>query len=351
MKTKRSWTIQRTAIVRQALEPFKTRLLGIFIYLFALLLIGTFGYMHLEGWGTIDALYMSVISLTAVGFSEVYPLSESGRIFTMFLLAFSVIGLGMCWAVFTALIVESDLGNLLGRYRMDKKIKTLQDHFIVCGLGRMGRVIADEVERMGCECIVIESDRDRAAALLSPETLFLVGDATREQTLEDAGIMRAKGVAGCLTDDAENLLLCLTARGMRPDIEIVARASDEESLKKLRRAGATHAVSPNITGAVRMASVMMRPSVVGFLDAATLGADISLRLEEAVIPSESQLAGKSLADAKIPQNTGLVVMAIKAGEAAPRYNPGPETLLNGGDTIIVLGSPEQIEGLRGYVNL
>ena len=201
------------------------------------------------------------------------------------------------------------------------------------------------------ECIVIESDRDRAAALLSPETLFLVGDATREQTLEDAGIMRAKGVAGCLTDDAENLLLCLTARGMRPDIEIVARASDEESLKKLRRAGATHAVSPNITGAVRMASVMMRPSVVGFLDAATLGADISLRLEEAVIPSESQLAGKSLADAKIPQNTGLVVMAIKAGEAAPRYNPGPETLLNGGDTIIVLGSPEQIEGLRGYVNL
>jgi voltage-gated potassium channel len=351
MKTKRSWTIQRTAIVRQALQPFKARLLGIFVYLVALLLIGTLGYMELEGWGGIDSLYMAVISLTAVGFSEVHPLSEAGRIFTMFLLAFSVIGLGMCWAVFTALIVESDLGDLLGRYRMEKKIKTLQDHFIICGLGRMGHVIADEVHRMGFECIVIESNQDRVNSALPPETPFLIGDATREQTLEDAGILRARGLAGCLTDDAENLLLCLTARGMRPDIEIVSRASDEESLKKLRRAGATHAVSPNITGAVRMASVMLRPSVVSFLDAATLGADISLRLEEAMIPPHSQLAGKTLADAKIPQNTGLVVLAIKAGDVAPRYNPGPETLLSGGDTVIVLGSPDQIEGLRGYVNL
>lgn len=235
-----------------------------------------------------------------------------------------------------------------------REVSDMSHHFIVCGGGRMGRVLIEEMARSGCTFVLIETDSNRAADLLKdhPDLQIVEGDATKEHTLTSAGIERADGLAACLTDDADNLLLCLTARGLCPNLTIVARAVDEETIDKMSRAGADHAISPNITGGVRMASMLIRPSVVNFLDVATTGVgDMTLRLEESEIPSSSPLNGATLADARIPQRTGLIVLALRRkGESGyAQYNPGPETRLEAGDVMIVLGRQEQVQRLRQYV--
>lgn len=201
---------------------------------------------------------------------------------------------------------------------------------------------------------MIEKSPERAARLLAdhPGILIIEDDATKEHTLQAARIQTARGVAACLAEDADNLLVSITAHYMKPELNVVARANDEESLDKLRRAGADHVISPNVTGGIRMASMLLRPSVVSFLDVATTAGDkVTLRLEETEIPTSSRLAGKSLADARIPQRTGLIVLALKRGRGAqgPIYNPGPELQLEAGDVMIVLGREEQIQSLRDYL--
>jgi voltage-gated potassium channel len=237
---------------------------------------------------------------------------------------------------------------------MMREISQMSNHFIVCGGGRMGRVVIEEMVRSSRPFVLIESGPNRVAELLKdyPDISIVDGDATKEHTLTTAGIEKASGLAACLTDDADNLLLCLTARGLCPNLTIVARAVDEETLDKLSRAGADHAISPNITGGVRMASMLLRPSVVSFLDVATTGiGDMTLRLEEAEIPPGTPFVGASLADARIRERTGLVVLALKrAGKGSSiQYNPGPETKLEKDDVMIVLGREEQILRLRRYV--
>ena len=334
-------------------RPFMTRFFWASVYFNSIIAVGTFGYVVVEEWDFLDALYMAVITATSVGFMEVRPLSEAGRIFTMVLLIGGITGLGIWWALITAFVVETDLAGILRRRRSMKAIDTLKNHFIVCGAGRMGRVIIREMCDAGVDFVVVECSPEKIHLLHEefPQVIVMEGDATKEHTLKVVGIDHSRGIVAGLATDADNLLLCMTARGLNRDIEIVARATDEESLAKLKRAGANHAISPNVTGAVRMAATMLRPAVTSFLDAATVGADISLRLEEAEIPPGSSLAGKSLADARIPSRTGLIVLALraKAGSGVPTYNPGPEVMLAEGDVMIVLGHEEQIENLRQYV--
>ncbi len=334
------------------LRPFGPRFAGVTVYFSILFVVGTIGYLSLEGWGLVDAAYMAVLTLTAIGYGEVHPLSPAGRLFTIPIMILSIVGLGILWALITALVVELDLGGMMRRRRAMRRIEELRDHYLVCGGGRMGRVVMRELIASGRPFVVIEADAQRAAALLGefPDLLLVHGDATREQLLTTAGLGVAKELAACLPGDADNLFLCLTARGLRPNLEIVSRASDEESLDKLRRAGANHVVSPEVTGAVRMASTLLRPSVVSFLDAVTFGGDITLRLEETVIPAGSNLAGRTLAEARIPQRTGLIVLALRrAVGGAPTYNPGPESRLEVGDVMIALGDPGQMQRLRDYV--
>ncbi len=335
----------------EVLRPFAGRFLWAAAYFNAVVFGGMLGYRAIEGWPWLDCLYMSSITATSVGFMEVAPMDAAGRIFTMALMAFGVVGLGFWWALTTALIVETDLRGMWGRRKMERQLERLEGHHIVCGGGRTGRVIAEEMRQSRIPYVVVDRRRDRLDALAAAvEGIFVVeGDATKEATLQAAGIERARGLACCLSDDAENLLLCLTARGLRPTLPIVARADDPESLEKLRRAGATQTVSPNYTGAVRMASALVRPSVVSFLDAATSEGEIALRLEEVEIPGASPLAGRSLAQASIPQRTGLVVLALNRADRPQIHNPGPDPRIEAGDRVIVLGKPDQIERLRGYV--
>lgn len=337
---------------RGAIRRFEKRIVWAILYFNVVIASGTVGYRLIEGWAWFDSLYMSVITATSVGFSEVHPLSGAGRAFTMLFLGFAVAGLGLLWAIATALLIELDLGDVFRRRRMHKKIEDLTGHYIVCGAGRMGRVIIGEMVQSGAALVVIERSAERLEAVRDryPNLPAVEGDATHDHVLERAGIRRAKGLAAALPMDAENLFLCLTARALNADLEIASRATDGESVAKMHRAGANHVISPNVTGGVRMVATLLKPSVVSFLDAATITDDTALRLEELPVPSGSRLAGKRLAEARIPQETGLIVLALRrAGSEGPAvFNPGPDIRLEVGDVMIVLGRREQLDRLKHF---
>jgi voltage-gated potassium channel len=341
------------------MRPYVNRFLGTGLFFTGLLLFGTLGYMGIEEWEWGDSLYMTVITLTAVGYDEVHPLSPTGRIFTSFILAGGITGLGLWVAFLTSFVVELDLTPVLRRRRTEKEIKKMQNHVIVCGAGRTGSQVMEELLVAGESFVVIERDRAKVEEIqeLLPDLVVVEGDATIDHFLEEAGVQKARGLIACLSADTDNLFVCLTARDLRSDLEIVARAYEEETVPKLYRAGANHVVSPNASGAIRMAAFMLRPSVVSFLDVATRSPDLTLRLEQETVTETSPLAGQTLADARIPQNTGLIVIALRkrnpeGAEEAYSYvfNPVATTRLDPGDIMIVLGAPEQIRSLRAFVN-
>ncbi len=341
------------------MRVYVTRFLGTALFFVSLLLVGTLGYMGIEAWSAGDSLYMTIITLTAVGYEEVHPLSPTGRIFTSLILAGGITGMGLWFAFLTSFIVELDLANVVRNRKMKKEIGKMKNHIIVCGAGRTGKQVVEELLTAGESFVVIERDRKMVEEMreLLPELLVIEGDATVDHFLEEAGIQEARGLISCLSADTDNLFVCLSARDLRKDIEIVARAYEEETVPKLYRAGANHVVSPNASGAIRMASFMLRPSVVSFLDVATRSPDLTLRLEQETVMASSPMAGQTLMDARIPQNTGLIVIALrkKNPEGAEEeysyvYNPVANTRLEPEDIMIVLGSPEQIQKLRKFVN-
>ncbi len=341
--------------IREPMRFFIPRFVAVLLLYFFLTAVGVVGYARIEGWGVWDSLYMTVITLTAVGYAEVNPLSEAGRGFTMVLLGAGITSMGIWFALLTALIVELDLRDVFRRRQTMKEIEKMDDHVIVCGAGGTGRQVVTELVDLGQPFVVIERDPDQAEQIyeIAPDAQVVVADATEDQALEQAGIDRARGLVTCLSADTDNLFVCLSARDLRADLEIVARAYHDETMPKLYRAGANHVVSPNITGAIRMASVLLRPTVVSFLDVATRSPDLALRMEQTSISEDSPLAGMSLQEARIPQETGLIVIALRKSGAESHdfvFNPVAETRLEPGDEIIVLGRPDQIVKLRKYVH-
>jgi voltage-gated potassium channel len=296
---------------------------------------------------------MSVITITAVGYSEVIPLSELGRDFTMALLAAGITGIGVWFALITSFIVEFDLSDVRRRRRIMRSIEALHDHIIVCGGGRTGRQVMEELISLGQEFVVIERDPKRLEWIHEqyPDILTVLGDATLDVNLTEAGITSARALLTCLSADTENVFVCLSARHLKPELTIVARALEEAALDKLYRAGADHVVSPNVSGAIRMASMLLRPEVVSFLDIATRSDGLELRFEQAAILPNSKLAGLTLMEARIPQETGLIVIAVRKQTDETHqfvFNPVADTRLDPGDEMIVLGQPQQVERLRKY---
>ncbi len=336
------------------MQQFGRRFLGVLLFLLVLEVVGTVGYMLIEGASLADAAYMAAITLTAVGYEEAIPLSQTGRNFTMLVLIGGFTWMGLWFALITSLIVELDLQHFFRRRRAMKEIEKMSGHVVICGVGRTGRQVAEELASMGQDYVVIERDPDRVEHYYSmnPDARVIEGDATVDHNLEDAGIERARGLIASLSADTDNVFVCLSARDLNPDLVVVARAYEEETMSKMYRAGADHVVSPNVSSAIRMASVMLRPSVLSFLDVATRSPDFSLRLEQAEVTERSKLAGTTLAEARIPQETGLIVIALKkaAGrDGAFVFNPVADTRLEPGDQVIVLGQPKQVELLRSYV--
>jgi voltage-gated potassium channel len=331
------------------MRTFLRRFLWTLGFLLALCAAGTVGYVVIEGQSVSDSLYMTVITVTAVGFQEVFPLSPLGRSFTMFLLLAGLTWMGLWFANLTSLFVELDLKDVLRRRRTMNEIERMKDHVIVCGAGRTGRQVAQELEGM-TEYVIIERDPARIAQLheFLPHAHVLEGDATHDHLLLEAGLLKAKGLVTCLSKDTDNLFVCLSARDLAASVTIVARAYEEESMDKLYRAGADQVVSPNVSSAIRMASVLLRPSAVTFLDIATRSSDLALRMEQVVIATSSEVAGATLAQARIPQRTGLIVIALKKKDERHGFvfNPVADTRLDAGDTVIVLGKEDQITRLR-----
>jgi len=335
---------------------FKRRLTWMIGGAFTLLLIGTVGFLQIPEYDLPDSIYMTVITLTAVGYEEVHELRTGGRILASFLLLGGITLMGLWFAFLTSTLVEMDLAHVFLTRRTMKRIETIKDHYIVCGAGRTGQQVARELKRAGKPYVVIEKEADRAQALRVefPEALVVEADATHDETLVEARIGTAAGLVACLSSDTDNLFVCLSARDLQPGLTIVARAYDEQTLQKLYVAGANHVVSPNLTGGMRMAAMLLQPQVVSFLDVATRGEGLDLRLEEVRVPGGSPLEGQSLAEARIPQKTGLIVIAARHGVAPGRdgpwvYNPGPEHRILAGDILIVMGTTDQLDLLTRTV--
>ena len=312
----------------------------------AIFMIGTLGYMIIEGWGVLDSAYMTAITLSTVGFLEVHDQSDAGRIFTI-LLIFTGVGYFLyLGGVIIGSVVEGEIKTLLGRQRLDNKIKKLKDHYIVCGYGRIGRVLCNFIKEDTPDIVVIEKSEKLVEALEKDKMHYLTGDASDEEILEKAGIGRAKALVAVLATDTANVFLVLTARQLNPDIYIMARASSPEVRKKLLVAGASRVESPYDTGAVSMGMKLLRPTVSSFLDAAVSRESDAIQIEETWVPKHSPYIGKALKDSGIRQDFNLIIIAIKNASEVMDFAPHFETLIREGDTLILMGKTEDLRAFR-----
>ncbi|OQY28656.1 MAG: hypothetical protein B6244_06315 [Candidatus Cloacimonetes bacterium 4572_55] len=318
------------------------------------LIIGSVGFMAIEGWSFIDSFYMTIITLSTVGYGEVSPLSHEGRLFTIFLIVIGTVTIFVLIGVISSYFLEINLSGTFQRKRMLKKIEKLKDHYVICGAGSVGEQIIARFCHSKIKFVVVEQRDEEIAALFEKYVdfkYFVLGDATDEDALNRAGIESAKGIITTLATDADNLFVTITAKDLSPGIKIVSRAVDPSAVKKLRRAGAHHVISPNIISGERMAAVIIKPNIVSFLDTITTDReDLSLLLEEVELLKNSRLVGMELSEAGIPRRTGLMVIAIKSGVTGKyTFNPLSTTRLNAYDVLIVLGTEPQIANLKSYV--
>lgn len=311
---------------------------GLFTLVIAL---GTAGYMVIEGWTFLDSIYMTTITVTTVGYKEVHDLSFYGRVFTIFLVLSGASTVLYSLTVLAKVILEGELKNIFWRRKLEKTIQGLKDHYIICGYGRMGKIIAREMKEEGVKFVVIEKN-------LSPEEedgniLIITGDATRDPTLKEAGIERAKGLVSVLPSDTENLYVVLSARGLNSNLLIVARAMEVGSEEKLLRAGANKVVSPYHIGGLRMAHTILKPTVVDFIEFATRSGNIELQLQEIEVQKDSNLIGLSLEACGIGRDLEVIIIAIKKSTGVTWFNPTFRSTVEEKDTLIALGEVSKLK--------
>jgi voltage-gated potassium channel len=315
------------------------------LLLFLVMAIGTAGFHYIEGWPWFDGFYMVVTTLTTIGYQEVHPLSHTGRIFNVFVILSGVSLLLLGVGALSQALLEFELQSFFGRRRMEREIARLTDHFIICGMGRVGRSVARELARKPVSFLIIENAESKRQKFASENWLVLAGDATQEETLREAQIERASGLIAATTTDATNLYIVLTARGLNPRLKIIARASEDAAEKHLLTAGANSVVSPYSFAGQRIAQSLLRPHVVSFLDTATTHLGMDLEIGEVHITSGSMFAGKTLESSRIRQERGIIVLAIKRRDGM-RFNPAPDERIEPDDCLIAMGEPAQLRELE-----
>jgi len=316
------------------------------VLLVAVVAGGTAGYMLIEGWNVWDALYMTVTTVATVGYGEIHPLSPRGRLFTVVLI-FGGVGTAFYTVTLLAtLVVEGGLHQRFERRRAARMLEQIKDHFIVCGYGRIGSIIAAELHQQGVPLAVIERDPERVRQAIDRGWLALEADASREEVLARAGIHRARGLITAVGTDAENVFTVLTARVMRPDLFIIARVESDDAEHKLRRAGADRVISPYQIGATQMVQTALRPAVVDFFHLATSSERLDLSMEQVHIKDDSALANHSIVDAGIRQRFGVIIVGIKRAGGTMEFNPAPEAIMRAGDELVVLGRTESVKALE-----
>lgn len=312
------------------------------IVLIGTIAFGTIGLHIFEDMPFFDAFYMTIITISTVGFSEIKPLSYLGRIITIIIII-SGITIG-AYAIGTLLrmFIEGELSKIFGRRKLEKNISAMKGHFIICGFGRIGSIICKELREENIPFIVIEEDPSKNSELEKEGYLYINMDATSEEALTKAGIKNAKGIVTAVRSDANNVFITLTAKGLRPDIFVLSRASDVKNEAKLIKAGASRVVSPYLLGGRRMAEVLKRPTVVDFIDVATSNRHLGLLMEEARVGPQSPMVGKNLIDSRLRQNYGVIIVAIKKSSGQMIFNPQPSEKLDADDVIVVIGKKEDL---------
>lgn len=311
------------------------------------LLVGTTGFVFIAGYPFFDAFYMSMITITTIGYGEIRPLTTAGRIFNsaFMLLGVSTLFLGI--GAVTQTVIEIEFNQLFARRRTKRMIDKLKDHYIVCGYGRVGRNAAVELRRTGVPFIILERNEDKLEAALREGMLGALGDATLDGNLRDVGIERAKGLIAALATDADNLFLVLSAKTLKPKLTISARVLEEESEHKMRRAGADTVLAPyTITGS-RLAQAILRPHVLQFLDFATIGLDVGI--EQVRVGGRSQCVAKSLRDLQIRREIGVIALGIWRANGGMVSNPDADVVVHGGDYLIGMGGSDQLHRLENLV--
>jgi voltage-gated potassium channel len=307
---------------------------------------GTIGYMVIEGWSAWDAFYMTVITVTTVGYKEVHDLSRAGQVFTVCLLFGGVGSALYTFTLLATVVVEGGLPKRLQRRRHERMLDITKDHFIVCGYGRIGSIVAHELRRQNIAYVVIERDPERVQQAMEDGATAVEADASREEVLKRAGIDRARGLIAAVGTDAENVYAVLTARVLRPDLFIVGRAETEDATIKLKRAGADRVISPYQIGGVQIAQTALRPAVVDFMTLATSSENLELAMEEITVADSSRLANQSILSANLRQRYGIIVVGIQRRDLRMEFNPEPDTAIRPGDKLVVLGRPESLKALE-----
>jgi voltage-gated potassium channel len=320
--------------------------------LIIIIVFGTAGYMFLLGWPFLDALYMTIITITTVGYKEVHDLGNNpvGQVWTMLLLLIGVGTLFYAAVSFVELVVEGTVRGYFGRRRVKTEIDKLNGHYILCGYGRVGRQVAREFTAEGVSFVVVDQQESSVEECVQEGHLALLGDASDDATLEEAGIRRAKGLVAAVDSDADNVFVVLSARKINPDLHIVARASSDESAAKLEIAGADRTLSPYAVGGRRLASLATQPLIVDFLDIVTRGEKgIEFRLEEFGVPKQSYLANHTIGQLQIGEKTGAMILAIRTSEGKFDTTPSAQHTIRPGDTLIVLGTSGQVDRLEALM--
>ncbi|MET0215514.1 MAG: potassium channel protein [Vicinamibacterales bacterium] len=307
---------------------------------------GTAGYMVIERWSLWDALYMTVTTVATVGFREVHPLSPAGQAFTLILIIVGVSTALYAFSAFAAVVVEGGWPRYVERWRYIRMIDHLSDHYVICGYGRIGSIVASEFSRQKTPFVIVDRNPERVAEAKQRGHLAAEGDASREDTLKQLGIDRARGLVAAVGTDAENVYAVLTARVLKNDLFIIARAEGEESMSKLKKAGADRVISPYRIGAVQIAQTALRPAVVDFVEIATSSDNLELSLEEIHVQQGSALAGHPLAEVIQRDKMNVVVVGIQHTHGRMEFNPAASTVLHAGDHLIALGSAETLKELE-----
>jgi voltage-gated potassium channel len=331
------------------MPQFFRRLLFIAALLTVAIFIGTVGYVLVEHWSVFDSFYMTLVTLTTVGYGEVHPLSFEGRVFTSFLMLIGVTTVFVSIAVLGETLLRMEMTDYFGRRRRDRMLKDISGHYIVCGAGRVGRSVIQELLRSQATVVLIDNRVERARWATDKGVITLVADATKDEALQQAHIQTARGLVAAISSDAENVYVTLSAKVLNPQLVIAARASDEQAEEKLRRAGATTVFTPYSFIGHRLAQSMLRPHVATFLDVASAfrhSSDLDLEIEQLQIGLSSPLISNTLEQLRISSKYGVIVLAVQRKNGVMQFNPAADLHIEPGDVLIAMGERLKLKRLE-----
>lgn len=313
-----------------------------FSFLLSITLVGTLGYHFLEGWSFADSFYATIVTLGTVGFGDFYPVTPVGKCFAIFLIVFGVGTMAYTFAVIMEVLMEGRLKRILGRGKLEKRINTMENHYIICGYGKIGNLICTELAHEKVEFVVVENNPEVVQGVEDDGFLYISGSATEDKVLLKAGIKRARGVVCALPTDADNLYVVLTAKELNPDVYVLSRFEDNASERRLIKAGADRVISPYRVGGMRMSQAILRPAMLDFIEITTRRQSLALRMEELDVREASSVVGKTLEDSGLRKTYGLIVVAIKKEPGQMVFNPVASYAIEAGDKLIALGEEDNL---------